>query len=332
MSGAVALVPLHHQSRKYEGRAWATVYEMNNITTLAYVSFITSVHKINIAAWEEGLIGFQKGLELATQLGDRRTAGFCISGLAHMAYYQGYLQRSLELFKQLEALGEAAQDVTHWGTALGALGAINMRWGQWAEAKSYLEKGLPLVVSAGNALAEWNTRVRLGLLQFWLNDHSEAVLSVTAAYAYSTKAPHSSFANTTIYADLLTLLLLLQQGMPAQVPDAPVQVKTLLKRYRQYTRIFPFALPTYWRLRGWAEWINGRSSAAFQSWHEALAEGKRLDVPYEIGMAHKEIGCHLPLDDPQRDYHFNQAVTILTTLEATFDRDQAAQPIISTGG
>ncbi len=323
MSGAVALVPMPKKSHSFEARAWATVRELDNMTALAYVSFIISVPKINTADWQEVEDGFQQGLTLATQLGDNRTAGFCISGLAHMTYYQGYFRRSLALFKQLEALGEAAQDVTHWGTALGAIGAVLMRWGQWSEAMAYFEKGLPLTQAAGNSLAEWNTHVRIGLAQFHLNQLDQAQKSVEAAYAYARHAPHSSFANTTIYADLLTLLLNLQEQTPTTVPDAPGKIKKLLKRYKQYARIFPFALPTYWRLRGKADWLNGHSPVAFKHWHKALSEAQRLDIPYEEGMAHSEIGRRLPNNDARRMAHLNQAIAIFSELEATVDRETA---------
>lgn len=323
MSGAVALVPLHRQSRNFEARAWETAGEINHLTTLAYVAFITSVHKINLAAWDEGNRGFQQGLELANQLGDRRTAGFCISGMAHIAFYQGFFDRSLALFEQLAQLGESAQDVTHWSTGLGGQAAIMLHYGQWQAALDCTERAVPLSLEAGNLLAEWNSRVRQGLAQFRLGQLAEARQSVDDSFDYIKQAPHTSFANTTVYSDFIFLLLLLWEQSPQTAADLKPKAAALLQRYRQYTRVFPFALPSYWRLRGWQEWLNGRYARAFKAWDRALAEAARKQMPVEAGMAHYQIGRHLPAADPARAEHLAQAARILAALGARFEADQA---------
>jgi tetratricopeptide (TPR) repeat protein len=317
MSGAVAIVPLFKKSLAYEANAWQAMSGLHDITSETYIYLITTVHKINIANWAEADQGFQKGLALANQLGDRRTAGFCISGLAHIALYRGYFRDSWVLFEQLEVLGEAAHDVSHWGTAFGGKGACHMYWGQWNQALTNIDKSLALSVEAGNALAEWNNRARLGLTQFYAGQLEAARGTAESTSTYAMQAPHTAFANTTIYSDLLTTFFLLWEQ--TSQPQFPIITKALCKRYKQYTRIFPFALPTYYRLNGWREWLNGRSSAAHKSWQAALSEAQRLQMPYEEGMAHFEIGRHLPATDPQRHHHFTQAQRILTQLEATHD-------------
>ena len=151
----------------------------------------------------------------------------------------------------------------------------------------------------------------------------EARQNVDDSFAYITDAPQTSFANTTVYSDFAKLLLLMWEQAPEAMPDAEQKATALLKRYKRYVRIFPFAQPTYWRLRGWHEWLNGRESQALKSWSKALAEAASKDMPYEAGMTHYEIGRHLPVSDPRREQHLGQAVGILTELEATFDAAQA---------
>jgi tetratricopeptide (TPR) repeat protein len=323
MSGAIAMVPLFKKSLAYEANAWETMSSLQDITTKTYLHLITTVHKINIANWDEAEQGFDKGLALANQLGDRRTAGFCISGRAHIFLYRGYLRDSMAWFEQLEALGEASHDVTHWGTALGGKGACHTRRGQWADALAHIDKSLTLSVEAGNALAEWNNRARLGLVQFFRGEMEAVLETAESTFTYAMQAPHTAFANTTIYTELLTTLLLLWEQSPQ--PHLPAKTATLCKRYKQYTRIFPFALPAYYRLNGWREWLNGRPTSAIKSWDQSLKEAQRLRMPYDEGMTHFEIGRHLSLTDPQRSHHLDEASRILTELEASHDLERLHQ-------
>jgi hypothetical protein len=42
-------------------------------------------------------------------------------------------------------------------------------------------------------------------------------------------------------------------------------------------------------------------------------------MPYEQGLAHYEIGRHLPATDPARATHLSQAYAIFSQLNAAFD-------------
>lgn len=314
MSGAVALAPLFKQSLVFEEKAWQTVQTLHDLPTLAYVSFITSVPKINIANWEGAKEGYDKALALATQLGDWNTACICISGNAHIAFYRGYFQQSMVLFEQLAALGETSQNVSNWSVGVGGMGGCYFHQAKWAETLACIEKSLALSRIGGITLVEWNNRSRLALTQFYMGQYEAARETAEAAFPYASRAPHTSFANTVIYSDLImTLLLLWEQSAASGIP---AKAQTLAKRYRQYTRIFPFARPTSCRLSGIVAWLNGRPASAHKLWQRALSEARRLQMPYEEGLAHYEIGRHLSPTDPIRSYHLDQANYIFADLGA----------------
>jgi len=52
-------------------------------------------------------------------------------------------------------------------------------------------------------------------------------------------------------------------------------------------------------------------------------------MPYEQGLAHYEIGRHLPFDDPARQDHLSQARVVFTRLEANYDLRRAQQELLA---
>jgi hypothetical protein len=80
-----------------------------------------------------------------------------------------------------------------------------------------------------------------------------------------------------------------------------------VRAVQRYARIFPIGRPHALRLEGRCEALSGHPARAERAFAQSLAEATRLAMPVEQGLAHFEMGRHLPTGDPARTAHLEQA-------------------------
>jgi hypothetical protein len=91
---------------------------------------------------------------------------------------------------------------------------------------------------------------------------------------------------------------------------------------RRFARTFPFSKPRAHLWQGLYHWLNGRPRRAHKAWQAAIVEAERLNMPYERGLAHYQIGRHLYADDPARQEHLIHAEGVFTQLETAYDLER----------
>jgi hypothetical protein len=96
---------------------------------------------------------------------------------------------------------------------------------------------------------------------------------------------------------------------------------------RYYGWLLPVGQPRVWLTLGRNYWLSGKASQARQAWAKSLEISRRLAMPYEQGLAHYEIGRHLPSTDQARQTHLTEARTIFQRLDAPYDLAQVEQAL-----
>jgi hypothetical protein len=120
------------------------------------------------------------------------------------------------------------------------------------------------------------------------------------------------------YAGVAEVLLALwAEGGPASGEAARDALRSCAALWR-YARVCPIAGPRAALLSGRADWHLGRRRRAVRRWRRALATAERLAMPFEVGLAHAEIGLHLADDDPNRSLHLASARGIFASQHAAF--------------
>ena len=92
---------------------------------------------------------------------------------------------------------------------------------------------------------------------------------------------------------------------------------------RRFARICPIAQPQAWLWRGLHCWLSGKRRRAQAAWQRSLAAAERLDMLHEQGMAHYEIGRHLPPGDVARAAHLQRACDVFSQLGARYHQRRA---------
>ena len=96
---------------------------------------------------------------------------------------------------------------------------------------------------------------------------------------------------------------------------AQAACKSTLKMQR---RIYQGGLPEALRLQGRYLWLTGKMADAQKCWHQSLSEAEKLEMRYEAGMTHLEIGERLGEQD-----QLQMAKTIFAAINAEQDLTKA---------
>lgn len=94
------------------------------------------------------------------------------------------------------------------------------------------------------------------------------------------------------------------------------------KKLRGFARVFPFGQPRSWLFQGEYAWLADKPGKAHKAWAKSLAYAEELNMPYEQGLAHYEIGRHLLDDNRGREDHLEQAGEIFAHLDAGWDLER----------
>ena len=70
--------------------------------------------------------------------------------------------------------------------------------------------------------------------------------------------------------------------------------------------------------------MDATSISIFASYVPSLI-ARLLDIPYEQGLAHLEIGTHISVQYPQRRVHLEQAEKLFSEIGATYQYDRVSQ-------
>ena len=99
--------------------------------------------------------------------------------------------------------------------------------------------------------------------------------------------------------------------------DEPRRAAEAIARMKRFAGVFPVGRPRWAILEGRRSWLAGRKGRALRMWRRALTSATQLDMPFEQGLAHYEIGRHTDPSDPERTAHLEAAREILARIHAS---------------
>jgi hypothetical protein len=120
-------------------------------------------------------------------------------------------------------------------------------------------------------------------------------------------------------------------NQPAEEQKQRAKLSKQACRYlRKYAHVFPIGQPSSRLWQGLCDWLSGKQGKAWTSWRKSLASAERLGMPYELGLAHYEMGRHSSGENHKK--HLSQACEIFTRLGAKYDLERARDAMGSPAG
>ena len=311
-------IPARKVSRAWSSRALEIAQSTGTARDVGYtLSRLSTVH-LSACRWDEAEALISRAREIADREMDHRLAIDCRALVGALTVFSAQFERGLETWLDTLRLSLASgnRQTEVWST-LGR-GDMLLRLGRYAEAAESYAAAAPLVdEDAMRSEAVWRLGM-LGLTRLRLGDEDEAYRYADRALSHLlATAPVIYYMQHCTAAVAETFLSLVEMKVD---PDRASH-EALLRRARQacscmrrFAGRFLLGRPHADIWDGLLAWIDGRSGRAMRSWQRAITLSERLHTPFERGLAHLEIGRHLPSNANDRQYHLHVAAGLFERL------------------
>jgi hypothetical protein len=162
--------------------------------------------------------------------------------------------------------------------------------------------------------------------RFRLGQHNQAEQDAEAVLHLIERTRPVANYDLEGYAGAAEVFLSLWESSLAETGKVPRALKDRARRtcdiLRKFAQIFPIALPRAWAWWGWFQYLAQRRGPARRSWRLALQHAERLNMQYEQGLIHREIGRRATIGTNLREVHLQRADEIFARLGAIDDRSR----------
>ena len=318
------LIGFHRLANYYAIQASETAASIQEESSRAWVLMVShGLYRIGIGQWDRAYTALTEARDIYHRLLDRRRHAEALSLLAVTHFHKGRYQKSLELWDEVHRGARLRGDPQNllWGL-VGRLENL-LRTGDMAPVASLvqdIEEQLESKFGISNVERVWAAG-SLALSHHMLGNKKRAL----DAASKGVDAINTLTVPMTIYilegcSSTLEYLLRvrgIEGGRRAGDPLA-VLTRRAMKGMSALEWAFPVSRPRVSLWRGLYHWNKGSTGKARRLWRRSLALAERLDMPYDIALAHQELGSHMPADDEQRDFHLRQAQALLESIGAVF--------------
>lgn len=326
------MLSLHKLAERYIQRALSTLKDVEDFSSQATVNTIAGFYYAGVGHWSKSSRLFEAAMDTCDRLGDHRR--WCDSACNQMAvlFLQGEFSRALQLSEKICELTRLYQQA-HF-EVVGLLGKVYcfLHQGELEKASGALD-ALSAIVEKDEQTASGQWAIEVSGLQTIVHlrkqAHEEALRSAEETLNAAKQAFPSLFVALSGYSAAAEVYLALwENGLEEKGIDG--LAKEASKVLHKYTRIFPIGRPRDLLWCGTRYWLSGRQSKARTCWSQSLAEAEQLNMTYDKGLAHYEIGRHLLPEDPERQRHLSCAVEIFAELGAVHAHTLAQKALQQT--
>ncbi len=317
----MGVLSLHPLAQRYVRRA----RQVAEATDAPAAMLIACMYDAGVGRWDKVQDAYE-AIEVADRLGDWRIVGDVLTNLGLTAYHQGDLASVGAISADLYALAVRHDNFQQQPWALNLQGIYHLQVGHTERAVICLQTAWELLASSTDRVTKALNRGLLAVAHLRQGDHPLARQMADAAACLIGHARPITSTTFDGYVAAPQVYLALWETSCASLSTPPAelaeQARKACRTLHRYARVFPIGRPRAWLYQGCYDWLSGKARKARKAWRKSLAEAKRLAMPYEEGLAHYEIGRHLPAGDAARREHLGHAVEIFTRLGAEYDLEQ----------
>ena len=339
MGVAAGWAGAHSVARFYLRRALEVAQMTEEPHALASVLEMKAVYHTGAGRWKEAMSDGKEAAGIHSQIGLLRSLEECLGTLAVANYLQGRFSDAMRLGRRLSDSASERGDLQSelWGLCFEALGSLRLAAAaDLVETHTLLERAQRRLERYQRPVRPDHILVHGALAQVHLRRGDESLALEAAESAVGTIETTwwpNTFYNLEGYAGVpLVALAVWEAGARGgRLQESEREMRELAeagcKGLGRYARSFPHARPRALLYQGWCDWLSGKEGRAYKRWMESLTAAERLAMPYEEGLAHREIGRRLPASDPGREEHLRRAIDIFNQLNAAWDLERALEEL-----
>jgi hypothetical protein len=322
---AAGSIPIHPLAQMYSRRALEIARMADQLGSLAYVRFTTSVYKIGTARWDEARQALNEAEGIFERLGDRRLLGDTLTAQGMLGIYRGQFEAAGAVFTKLYDFAVRNENVQHQVWASLGKAACDLRTGRPSEAAHILERAVALLVGHPDPAEQIQAHGLLAAARWQLGEQAAALAAAASAASLiaQSKRP-TAFYLFEGYAGVAEIHLD-RWAAGDRSPATRQTARQACAALRTFARIFPIGKPRDRLLKGFVLHLSGRPRRARASWRASLSAAQRLGMPFDAALAHSELGFH-STGTPQGQRHLEQARTLLHQLGVAHDLTRGRAP------
>ena len=327
MAACFDLVPVLWLAKGYHRRSLALAKESQDPALLgsAYVS--CRYHEWNQGNWDAAVEIGRRGAESCLEAGNLDAWGNGVRAVIFSLAYKGDFAEALRLSEELIRVAEEgdARHLLCWG--LQEQGRIHRLRGHWDEARSALQRSAALAATIPDHRTHMEAYGQLGQLYLEEGNLVQAFASLRESQRlhtdYNIFSPITSapLRNGLAQAHLVAA----ERGDGKERDNWLRKAKGACRAALKNGKAFRGALPEAMRLQGTYEWLRGKRAAARKWWQRSINLAEELGQPYDLGMAHLEMGRRL--GDTS---HLALAEALFAEIGAEWDLAQAQEALGKT--
>lgn len=331
MCVALSLMGLGQFAEAYDQKAGKMVLNIEQSPVKAWVFQATGTYRLGKGDWKRACESLENAVHINEEFGNRRSWEESVALLGYVAQYRGEYAEASEYYNELYNRARSNGHAQAQAWALLGQAACTLRTGKSSEVTGYLERASSLLTEALDKVDEIrfygllaSARLRL---QEWQYAARQAAATAARLIAQSHPSTVYSYEGYSGVAEVYLGLWESESSTSAakgfrfslgEIRDSTLKA---CKAMDKYARIFPIGLPRATLYRGLYYWLSENTVKAHKLWNNSLSHAMRLDMPYEQGLAHFEIGRHS--HGEERKTHLNCAIEIFDHLNTPFDLERA---------
>ncbi|MFN2160368.1 MAG: hypothetical protein ACK2TW_10485 [Anaerolineales bacterium] len=323
----LGLVPLRRMAESYLRRSQKLLRRVYTAESDMWISLMLGFYHFGLGSLDTAEDSFQHTAKLAGDLGKHWEKEIAWTQLFIIALVKGEWNRSLEFVKRIAISAQKRGDAGFLAAVIYWEATVKLYRGEMDGVIQLLEESAS-APSDVMMVFDWLVlRSSLATAYVRLGDFESAVLEVKElerllAGISRPSGPGYIFGylgTANVYLELAEL-----EMDEEKRSDYLIHTKQACKRLLAFARLFPFAMTQSWLCRGRYEWLIGKKDNALQSWSKSLSYATEMDVRYQQGLAHYEIGSHLAAgeigpDGSGASAHLQRAYQIFAALDAVYD-------------
>jgi class 3 adenylate cyclase/tetratricopeptide (TPR) repeat protein len=313
----LGLVPWPRIAVSYLRRSLAELSRVDDLPTHEFVGIVVGFYYVGAAGWNEAREQFRTVRKIARRLGDRRRLEDSLSNSMELESLQGSFAAGAQLADELIAAASARNDRRFHAEGLVGKGYCALQMGDADTALQSCADFRQIVEDESYLTDELRIKSQGLLALIHLNGGDWAQARAASDEAMRLTRDRPTYAGTFIgYVGPAEVYLeAWERDQPFR--DEPRRAAEALARMKRFAGVFPVGRPRWAILEGRRSWLGGSRGRAHRLWRSALATANHLDMPYEQGLAHFEIGRHLEPSDPERAAHLQEAREIFGRIHAS---------------
>jgi tetratricopeptide (TPR) repeat protein len=324
----VGLGKLHPLARRYFSRAQDDRQALEDPAPVAYGGILEGMYHVTFGRYGRTAEKAREALRLLSgSSGAREPAvGKLAEGyappevfqaevlLGSVDFYEGRLEESLRRMTDARELARAQSNAQYeaWAELDMARGLIALD--RLGEAVELLRHAQQLLAGKGDRSSELQSHGLLATAYLNQGELGQALAVADGVVELLGDIQPAMFSEGLGFEGIARVYLAAWEREGTKAPAVAKKARYACKVLARFALLFPLALPASLRCLGRAHWLAGHPRRARARWRRSLRIALRLGMPFDVALAHLELGRHAAPGSSERERHLIEAHQWLSRL------------------